>query len=167
MGCRFLHSPVPQVVIHNAGIYTRTSLEGVSRAAMVDDFVTNTVGPLLLVQALASRGVIGGDAASQRSLVAILTSKMGSIDDNSSGGSYAYRASKAAVNIVAKSLSIDLADRGVTVTLLHPGYVQTGMTSGRGLIDAATSVQGMLGVLESAQNLQGAFTAWDNKPIPW
>lgn len=153
------------MVIHNAGTYQRQSFGEVTREGMLADFKTNTMGPMLVIQALANEKVLGGTRG--RSLVAILTSKMGSIADNGSGGSYSYRASKAAVNIVAKSLSIDLEPRGVVVTLLHPGFVKTDMTEGRGLIDAPTSVSGMLSVLESGKELGGQFIAWDDKPIPW
>ena len=73
---------------------------------------------------------------------AILTSKVGSIDDNGSGGIYAYRSSKAACNQMAKSLSIDLYEQGVKCVLLHPGYVRTDMTRGNGLIDTPESVSG-------------------------
>lgn len=76
----------------------------------------NTIGPLLTAQALVKQGLLA-----RGSTYAILTSKMGSLEDNGSGGSYAYRASKAGVNQVAKSLSVDLEAKGITVVLLHPG----------------------------------------------
>lgn len=92
---------------------------------------------------------------------------MGSNDDNSSGACYAYRASKAALNIVTKSMAIDLAPEGVTATLLHPGYVRTPMTGGAGLIDVDASVGGMLRVLEGDAPLAGRWYAFDGKEIPW
>lgn len=95
------------------------------------------------------------------------TTQVGSIDDNGSGGGYAYRASKAALNIVTKSLSIDLQKEGVTCTLLHPGWVKTDMTSNNGLIDVETSVGGMIGVLESGVDLQGSWHDYAGKSIPW
>jgi len=100
---------------------------------MMDTFRTNTVGPLLVCQALLSSGKLGAPQSAEgagATIVANVTSKMGSIDDNGSGGSYAYRASKCALNIVTKSLSIDLKDLGIDTILLHPGWVMTvGATS--------------------------------------
>lgn len=135
-----------------------------TQADLVADFVTNTAGPLLVAKALHEAGVIGGD---KPSLLAIMSSKMGSIDDDSSGGSYAYRCSKAAVNAAGKALSVDLAPSAVTVTILHPGFVRTEMTGGRGLIDVDQSISGLLSVIESNQDLNGKFTAFDGKAIPW
>ncbi len=82
----------------------------------------NTIAPLMLVQAFIEQV-----AASQQKLVAVISSKVGSIADNSSGGSYIYRSSKTAVNQVVKCLSIDLADRDISVLSLHPGWVKTDM----------------------------------------
>jgi len=82
-------------------------------------------------------------------------------------GGYAYRASKAALNIVNKSMSIDLAGRGITAVLLHPGYVRTRMTGGQGLIDVQTSVSGMLSVLESNSPLNGHWYDYKAEEIPW
>jgi NAD(P)-dependent dehydrogenase (short-subunit alcohol dehydrogenase family) len=82
-------------------------------------------------------------------------------------GGYAYRASKAALNIVNKSMSIDLAGRGITAVLLHPGYVRTRMTGGQGLIDVQTSVSGMLSVLESNAPLNGHWYDYKAEEIPW
>ncbi|KAF8061359.1 gghA [Scenedesmus sp. PABB004] len=126
---------------------------------MIAAFKTNTIGPLLVVQQLLKAGLLGGPGG--RSVVANVTSKVGSVDDNRGGGGYAYRASKSALNIVNKSMSIDLSGEGVTAVLLHPGYVRTAMTDGSGLIDADTSVAGMLSVLESDRPLNGGW--WDYK----
>jgi NAD(P)-dependent dehydrogenase (short-subunit alcohol dehydrogenase family) len=84
-------------------------------------------------------------------VVAILSSKVGSVEDNASGGLYAYRASKSAANNIAKSLSVDLADRA-NVVLLHPGYVRTDMTDNMGFIDPPESVAGMLKAIEATGN---------------
>lgn len=83
------------------------------------------------MQALLKCNLLG-----ESTVVANLTSKVGSVEDNRSGGGYAYRASKAALNIVNKSLSIDLSEKGITCVLLHPGYVRTDMTKNTGLISA-------------------------------
>lgn len=84
-------------------------------------FKTNTIGPLIVVQQLLKNGLIGGFGG--RTLVANITSKVGSVDDNRGGGGYAYRASKSALNIVNKSMSIDLAGEDITCVLLHPGVL--------------------------------------------
>ena len=78
-----------------------------------------------------------------------------------------YRASKAALNIITKSLSIDLASQGVTSVLLHPGYVSTDMNGHSGNIDAKTSVAGLLTQLESGKPLNGRFYGWNGEEIPW
>ncbi len=80
---------------------------------------------------------------SQLKKIATITSKMGSIDDNTSGASYSYRSSKCAVNMVMKSLSIDLRPYGISTITLHPGWVQTDMGGPNGLINAQTSVSGL------------------------
>lgn len=153
------------VVVNNAGIYgPRVSLDEMTAEGLIDVFKTNTVGQFLVVQQLRRGGVLGGH---EPSLIANVTSKMGSIDDNGSGGSYAYRASKAALNIINKSFSIDLAKENIRSVLLHPGYVMTDMNGGYGYIDCETSVSGMIRVLESNKDLQGTWYAFDGKEIPW
>ncbi|PSC72928.1 hypothetical protein C2E20_3850 isoform A [Micractinium conductrix] len=113
-------APHVDLLVNNAGVTDGwKGLEDVSLQDMLDCFIPNTIGPLLVTQQLHKQGVLGS-ASGGPSLVANMTSKMGSVDDNGSGPDYAYRASKAALNIVNKSLSIDLADEGITCVLLHP-----------------------------------------------
>jgi NAD(P)-dependent dehydrogenase (short-subunit alcohol dehydrogenase family) len=118
-------------LINNAGVYgpSSQSIDRVDAKLLSDVFAVNAAGPLLVTQQLRAAGALARPA-----LVANITSKMGSVDDNTSGACYAYRASKAALNIMTKSLSLDLAPEGVQVALLHPGYVRTPMTGGAGLI---------------------------------
>ncbi|KIZ07283.1 short-chain dehydrogenase/reductase SDR [Monoraphidium neglectum] len=151
------------VVINNAGVYGPRSqqLDSMTRDIVLDVFTTNALGPLLVVQQLRRQRVLKRPA-----LVANVTSKMGSVDDNTSGACYAYRASKSALNIMTKSMAIDLAPEGVTCVLLHPGYVRTPMTGGAGLIDVDASVGGMISVLETRE-LSGRWYAFDGKEIPW
>lgn len=101
------------------------SLEHINKERLAKVFETNAFGPLLLVQALLPNVLKG-----EQKIIGIVSSRVGSIGDNSSGGIYAYRASKAAVNAIGKSLAMDLKEKGVTVSLLHPGYVRTGLTTG-------------------------------------
>ena len=115
------------VVINNAGTtgtdaYSKWELEDMDAEEMLHVFRINTVGPLLVVQQLLKRKLMGTQGVGKRgAVVGNVTSKVGSVDDNGSGKGYAYRASKSALNIVNKSMSIDLADRGVQCVLLHPG----------------------------------------------
>lgn len=149
--------------IHVAGVVDDyADLDEVDEQRMLHCFRTNTIGPVLTVQALLEQKLLGN-----KSVLAILTSKMGSLGDNGSGGSYAYRASKAAVNQVTKSLSIDLAPEGIDVALLHPGFVRTAMTRNSGLIDVDQSVAGMIEVLESDLPLAGHWYDYKKESIPW
>lgn len=93
---------------------------------------------------------------------------MGSIEDNGSGGSFIYRSSKTAVNMVMKSLSIDLKCLGIAVVTLHPGWVQTDMGGPNGLINTQTSVTGLRNVIEQLSiESTGKLIAYDGKEIPW
>ena len=157
------------VLINNAGVYglkghtTRMEVEDVTEEEMLFCFKTNCVGPLLVTQQLLAAGKLGGAAPS---LVGNVTSKVGSIADNGSGGGYAYRASKAAMNVVNKSLSIDLLERNVESVLLHPGWVQTDMTRGSGLITAQDSAEGMLKILETP-GMNGRWFDYKGEEVPW
>ena len=104
----------------------------------------------------------------QRRLIVNITSKMGSIADNSSGGSYAYRTSKAALNMVAKSMAQDLATKRIIVVLFHPGWVRTDMGGPQALLPPKASVAGMrakIATLTAADS--GKFFNYDGKPLPW
>ncbi|KAL4457577.1 hypothetical protein ABPG75_012442 [Micractinium tetrahymenae] len=132
-GVRALATRV-DLLVNNAGVTDGwKELGEVSAQDMLDCFVPNCIGPLLVTQQLHKQGVLGSRSGGS-SLVANMSSKMGSIDDNGSGSEYAYRASKAALNIVNKSLSIDLAAEDICCVLLHPGYVRTDMTGWEGNI---------------------------------
>uniref|UniRef100_A0A7S1XNG1 Uncharacterized protein n=1 Tax=Phaeomonas parva TaxID=124430 RepID=A0A7S1XNG1_9STRA len=165
-------------IIHNAGIYGPPgSLDGQERfgrpaaspttkEAMMDVFSINAVGPFLVAQQFSK---VLGAPSGQLPIIAILTSKVGSVDDNGSGGAYAYRASKSACNIIAKSLYVDLrSEEKATMVLLHPGYVRTDMTSGKGLIDADESVAGMLRAVEATgPSVPFRFVDYKACRIPW
>lgn len=109
------------VLLNVAGVMAQgeqDALGNVTKDSMTRIFETNTFGPLLLTQAL-----LENISQSQSPRIGIVSSRVGSIQDNSTGGSYAYRASKAAVNSIGKSLAMDLQSKGVVVSLLHPGIV--------------------------------------------
>lgn len=113
------------LILNVAGVMSPAGTDDLSTVSfdvLTKTFETNTFGPLLLTQALLPLLL-----RSQNPRIAIVSSRVGSIGDNSTGGSYAYRASKAAVNSVGKSLAMDLKDRGVVVSLLHPGFVKTNL----------------------------------------
>ncbi|RMH62673.1 MAG: SDR family oxidoreductase [Zetaproteobacteria bacterium] len=157
--------PAIDLLINNAGIYgppkAQQALATVTPQAMLDVFNVDCVGPLRVVQALHARLAPGG-------VVANISSKMGSSTDNRSGGTYAYRAAKAALLVVSRSMAVDLAAREVHVLSLHPGWVATDMTGGRGLIDVQTSVAGMADVLRRAREYEsGAFVAFDGSLVPY
>jgi NAD(P)-dependent dehydrogenase (short-subunit alcohol dehydrogenase family) len=124
-------------------------------------FEVNSLGPLLTTLALVNNMGKG-------SKVGIITSRMGSIDDNGSGGSYGYRMSKAAVNATGKSLAIDLKPRGIAVAILHPGWVKTDMTGHRGLIDTTESVSGLIERMKEL-NLENTGSFWhtNGEQLPW
>jgi NAD(P)-dependent dehydrogenase (short-subunit alcohol dehydrogenase family) len=124
-------------------------------------YEVNSLGPLLTTQALV--GNLG-----EGSKVGIITSRMGSIDDNDSGGSYGYRMSKAAVNAAGKSLSIDLKPKGIAVAILHPGWVRTDMTGHNGLIDTDESACGLLDRMEELTlETSGSFWHTNGELLPW
>lgn len=154
------------LLINNSGIYGPSgdgqSLERVTPDIMHEVFDVDCVGPLRVVQYLAPRVI------QARGIIANLSSKMGSSGDNSSGGCYAYRAAKAALVIVSKSMAIDLAPRGVRVITLHPGWVRTDMTSHSGLVDVDESVRGMAEVIGNIEShAPGAFMAFDGREVPY
>lgn len=153
------------VLINNAGVYgpREAGFGKLDEADWQQVLQVNSVAPLLLTQKLMASLRAGSD----KKLV-FITSKMGSIGDNGGGGQYIYRSSKAALNAAVKSLSIDLADDGFKVAMLHPGWVLTDMGGSNALIDTDTSVRGMLEVIDgmSAGN-SGQFTAYDGQSIPW
>lgn len=161
----FLDGAPVDVLVNNAGIYgpKNCGLGEVNDADFDRVMRVNVYGLLRMTRAL-----LNNVAASELKTVATLGSKMGSMADNTSGGSYIYRASKAAVNAAMKSLSHDVAPLGVSVVTLHPGWVRTDMGGPGGLIDAPESVAGMRRVIaETGPAASGRFVAYDGKEIPW
>lgn len=161
-----LHDLSIDILINNAGIYPspRNGEFGhINYDDWMEAFRVNTFAPLKMTEALVEQIV-----RSRLKIVATLTSKMGSIDDNQRGGSYIYRSSKTAVNMVIKSLAIDLQPRGVITVLLHPGWVQTDMGGRGALISAEQSVTGMKSILGNITHADtGKFFAYDGQPVPW
>jgi len=153
------------ILLSNAGIYGSKGIGfgEIDAQEWRQVLEVNTIAPLMLVQAFVEQV-----AASQQKLVAVISSKVGSIADNSSGGSYIYRSSKTAVNQVVKSLSIDLAERNIAVISLHPGWVQTEMGGPNAEIGTGESVSGLKSILQSAGLAQsGQFIEFNGNSIPW
>ena len=158
---RALSGRAIDLLINNAGVLIRTNLEGLDFELIRRQFEINSIGPLRVTNALR------GNLASG-STVAIITSRMGSIADNTSGGHYGYRMSKAAVNMAGKSLSLDLRPLGIAVVLLHPGWVRTDMTANNGLINTDESVAGLLARIDQI-TLDDTGTFWhtNGAPLSW
>lgn len=153
------------VLVHNAGSYgpRRIKFGETDRQIWHQVLEVNTISPLMLTQALYTRV-----AASAQKTVAMMSSKVGSIADNQSGGGYYYRTSKTALNQVVKSLSVDLSGFGVRVIALHPGWVQTAMGGPNALITTEESVKGIIQVIENKKDYtSGGFYNYDGSSLPW
>ncbi len=149
------------LLINNAGVLANESLDDMSAATIEYQFRVNALGPVLVTQLLQEQLVPGAK-------VALITSRMGSISDNGSGGYYGYRMSKAALNMAGKSLALDLKPKNVAVALLHPGFVQTEMVNNQGDISAADAVTGLMQRIEqlTLENT-GSFWHANGEPLPW
>ncbi len=124
------------LLVNNAGILLwGDQLSGIDFDGVLKQFEVNALGPLRVTAALRARLAKGGK-------VALITSRMGSIDDNGSGGAYGYRMSKAALNMAGKSLAVDLKPAEVAVAILHPGMVKTDMVGDHGQIEARRRREG-------------------------
>jgi NAD(P)-dependent dehydrogenase (short-subunit alcohol dehydrogenase family) len=148
----------------NAGVLRREALEGFDAAAaqrVLEQFAINALAPLHLVAVLRHR--LGRGAK-----IALVTSRMGSIADNGSGGYYGYRMSKAALNAAGMSLAQDLRGAGIAVCLLHPGYVRTEMTGGAGERSPDEAAAGLLQRVDALDlDHSGSFWHADGSPLPW
>jgi NAD(P)-dependent dehydrogenase (short-subunit alcohol dehydrogenase family) len=149
-------------LILNAGILEATTLAALDLESLRRQFEVNALAPLRLVRALLDHLVAGAK-------VALMTSRMGSIDDNSSGGSYGYRMSKAALNMAGKSLAIDLKPRGIAVAILHPGLVRTRMVNfNPQAIPPEEAVRGLLARIDALTLASsGSFWHANGELLPW
>lgn len=153
------------VLVNNAGIIApRVKFpEQVDPVAWRQILEVNTIAPLMIVRAFLPH-----ISRSKRKLIANISSAVASIAENTSGGSYYYRSSKTALNQVGKSLSVDLADRGITVLQLHPGWVLTEMGGPSAMITAEVSAAGLKDIMLSATAQQnGRFYRYNGEEIPW
>jgi NAD(P)-dependent dehydrogenase (short-subunit alcohol dehydrogenase family) len=149
------------VVINNAGVFGDNTLGTLDFDDVLRQFAVNAMGPLRLTEALLPLMGPGGK-------VAMVTSRMGSIASNSSGGYYAYRMSKAALNAAGVSLARDLAPRGIAVVLLHPGFVQTRMVGFAGDITPEQSAAGLAARIDALDLASsGSFWHSNGQALPW
>ncbi|MBJ88523.1 MAG: short-chain dehydrogenase [Woeseia sp.] len=149
------------ILVNNAGILRQDRLNSIDYESMLDQYRVNTLGPLRITHALL-------DNLGQGSKVGIITSRVGSIEDNSSGNNYGYRCSKAAANMVGMNLHHDLSALGIAVAILHPGYVKTDMTGGSGMITPLESAQGLIKCLDQLDlESSGQFWHANGEMLPW
>jgi len=148
-------------LVLNAGVLHGDRLDALDFAKIEQQIQVNSLGPLRVAAALRPSLRAG-------SKVAIITSRMGSIADNTSGAAYGYRMSKAAVNAAGRSLAIDLGRDGVAVVLLHPGYVRTGMTGGRGNWEADEAAAALIARIDAlTPENAGRFLHANGEELPW
>ncbi|MGB0589627.1 MAG: SDR family oxidoreductase [Myxococcota bacterium] len=149
------------VLLNNAGILNSERLGSLDFDAMRRQYEVNSLGPLRVTAGLLGRLSAG-------SKVGIVTSRMGSVGDNDSGGAYGYRMSKAAVNAAGKSLALDLHPHEIAVGILHPGWVRTDMTRHNGLVDASESASGLIARMdELTLETTGTFWHMNGQELPW
>ena len=148
------------ILINNAGILRRDSFGSLDYDEMLDQYRVNALGPLRVTEALAGNLKDGAK-------VAIVSSRVGSIEDNGSGGNWGYRASKTAVNMIGTNLMHELKPRGIAVALLHPGLVATDMTSRQG-VSPEDSARGLLQRIDEL-NLENSGGFWhaEGYELPW
>ena len=153
------------VLVNDAGILAHQSFDDLDGAEaqgrVVEQFMVNALGPILVTRALV--GKLG-----EGSKVALVTSRMGSIGDNDSGGNYGYRMSKAALNAAGKSLALDLGARGIAVGILHPGFVKTEMTGSRGHVEPAEAAAMLVERIDELDTGNaGRFLHANGEELPW
>ena len=149
------------ILINNAGILSSETLNNMDFASIARQFEVNAMAPLRVTDAVLP-------CLQSGSKVALITSRMGSIADNGSGGYYGYRMSKAALNAAGTSLAIDLKPRSVAVAILHPGFVQTDMVGGAGDISAKEAASRLAARIEELNMANsGSFWHSNGELLPW
>ena len=160
-----LRNDAIDILVNNAGIYgsDKNKFGHVDVQSWINTFQVNSIAPLKVAEALIEQVRMG-----EQKIIACLSSKMGSMADNGSGGSYIYRSSKAALNAVVKSMAVDLQAEGIKCVALHPGWVKTEMGGPNAEISTRESVTGMFDILLSLQvKDSGRFIDIDGTDIPW
>jgi len=160
-----LDGKATDLLLNNAGVMgdRGQTIGNIDYEAWAKVLEANTMGPMRVSEAFVDHV-----ARSERKLIVTLTSGMGSLADNTSGGSIAYRSSKAAVNMVMRSLAIDLAPRGITCVVVNPGWVQTDMGGPHATITPAQSVTMLRRFIETLGPAQsGKFFNYDGREYAW
>jgi len=160
-----LRNEAIDILFNNAGIYgsDKNTFGSVDVHSWINAFQVNSIAPLKVAEALIEQLRMG-----DKKIIACMSSKMGSMDDNGYGNSYIYRSSKAALNAVVKSMSIDLKDDGIKCVALHPGWVKTDMGGPDAEITSRESVTRLFDILVSLeQKDSGRFIDVDGTDIPW
>jgi NAD(P)-dependent dehydrogenase (short-subunit alcohol dehydrogenase family) len=160
-----LRNEAIDILFNNAGIYgsDKNKFGHVDVQSWINTFQVNSIAPLKVSEALIEQLRMG-----KQKIIACMSSKMASMDDNSSGGSYIYRSSKAALNAVVKSMSIDLREDGIKCVALHPGWVKTEMGGPNAEISTRESVKSLFNILLSLKpEDSGRFIDIDGADIPW
>lgn len=148
-------------LINNAGLLHNESLGDIDSATMRAQYEVNAIAPLNVTDTLHG-------SLKKGSKVIMITSRMGSIADNGSGGRYGYRMSKAALNAAGKSLALDLKDEGIAVALIHPGFVQTDMVNHAGDISADVAAERIIKRIdELSLKTTGQFKHSNGEDLPW
>ncbi len=163
---RTLSDETIDLLINDAGVYPAADKRGFGHtdyAEWMTAFNINTMAPLKMVEAFVKQ-----IARSKLKLIVTVTSQMGSIDDNTSGGSYLYRSSKAAANMVVKNLAVDLKEKGITSVAFNPGWVKTDMGGPNAMIPVEQSVKDMRKVIDGLTLADtGKFIGNDGIVIAW
>ena len=152
------------LLLNNAGVYGQDqefgSIDGEDWQRVMR---TNVIAPLKVAEAFLPHVLAG-----RRRVMAFLSSRMGSVTENDSGGSYIYRSSKAALNAAVRSLAVDLRPQGVTAILLHPGWVRTDMGGHAAPLEVEARVAGLRGVIDAAGPADsGTFRDYTGATVPW
>jgi NAD(P)-dependent dehydrogenase (short-subunit alcohol dehydrogenase family) len=160
----FLGDRPIDILINNAGVgSTNQHLQAVSPKPWLEVLKVNLIAPLMVTQSIIDNVKKGSDKK-----IYFLSSQLGSIADNTSGGMYIYRSSKTGLNQVVKSLSVDLKPQGITVVSLHPGWVKTDMGGPNAPVSIDESIEGMMQVIYSTDIRDtGRFLNYDGKELPW
>ena len=160
----FLGERPIDILINNAGIgSTNQHFQAVSPKPWLEVLKVNLIAPLMVTQSIIDNVKKGVDKK-----IYFLSSQLGSIGDNTSGGMYIYRSSKTGLNQVVKSLSVDLKREGITVVSLHPGWVKTDMGGPNAPVSIDESIEGMTQVIDTTDIRDtGRFLNYDGKELPW
>ena len=160
----FLGDKPIDILINNAGVGSSNQhLQAVSPKPWLEMLKVNLIAPLMVTQSIIDNVKKGSDKK-----IYFLSSQLGSIADNTSGGMYMYRSSKTGLNQVVKSLSVDLKPQGITVVSLHPGWVKTDMGGPNAPVSIDESIGGIMQVIDATDIRDtGRFLNYDGKELPW